>query len=403
MPIKDHSLKRIFLIILFAFACLWVVLYYEHVIDIFRFVWQIFFPLILGFCIAFIINVLLNRVETLYGRLFDLTNDKRAAKLKRPICLVLSLLLVTSLLFFLLLLVVPEIINSLRVVVENIPYYVATIERVYMNIKETYHFDFLPVWDFNALNWDQISNQATEWITNYGQNIVNNTISAAGSMLSFLVTFFLALIFSIYVLGQKEVLASQVMKVLYAYLPKKWVERIYYVAKVSNKTFGNFINGQLLECALIGIVTFVGMILMGIPYAPMIAAMIAFGALIPVFGATVSLLLGALLVALVNPTQALMLIVFVVIYQQIDGNFIYPRVVGNQVGLPGIWVLAAVSLGANFGGMIGMILGVPLFSVFYIIFREHVYNRLKKKHLVNEDKELVIQDLPKVDLTPSKK
>jgi len=391
MQLERETMKKIMFLIVFTFVCLGVVLYYDRVLHIFRMIWWMAFPFVIGFSIAFIINVLLNRVEAIYTNLLQPKEGALSYKLRRPLCLVISLLLISSLLVFLLLLVVPEIINSMRVVFNNIPIYVSTIEHFYMNIKETYSLTFLPEWDFNALNWDQISMQLTDWLSSYGQNIINNTISTAGSIVSFLVTFFLGLIFSIYVLGQKETLYIQFSKVLYAYLPVKIVNRIYHIASVANKTFSNFINGQLMECALIGIVTFIGMIIMGIPYAPMIAAMIAFGALIPVFGATLSLLLGALLVALVNPMQALMLIIFVVIYQQIDGNFIYPRIVGNQVGLPGIWVLAAVSLGSSFAGMIGMIIGVPLFSVFYTLFREYVYNRLKKKRLIDKDKKLIVK------------
>ncbi|WP_423364596.1 AI-2E family transporter [Mycoplasma sp. P36-A1] len=401
MDLNKKNIKIISGLIFFTVALLWITMYFSSVVDAIQFIISVCIPFILGLAIAFVVNVLLNQVEKLYSKIFK-KPDGLAAKLKRGICLTISILLIIGLIFMLLFLIVPEVLNSIKMVIENFPGYINSVEDLYTGIRTDNNFDFLPEWNIN-IDMSQLTSEVTKFVSNYGQSFINNTMSAANSLVGTFVTLFLGIVFSVYVLGQKEVLGVQVKKLMYAYLNPMIVEKIKHVFKIASQTFSNFITGQLIECVILGFVCFTGMMIMKIPYAPMISALVAFGALIPVFGAFVATLLGALLIMLVNPLQALIFIAFIVIYQQIDGNVIYPRIVGNSVGLPGIWVLAAVALGGNLAGMVGMLIGVPVFSVLYTLLKEDVYKKLIRKKLVNKNLKLKVDKVYPVEVEESTK
>lgn len=393
MEFNKKNIRAISSLIILAAALLWATFYFNNVIGFFKFIYSVIFPFLLGGAIAFVVNVLLDKLEGLYTKLFieNKKDPKLALKLRRGLCLTVSLIVILGIVFALLFLIVPEVINSIKMVIDSFPSYMANAQKIYTDLKMQYNLDFLPQWGFK-LDWLNLSKEATTWITNYGQSILNNTMSAANTVMGTFITLFLAIVFSVYILAQKETLKIQFEKVLYAYFNFSIVNRIKHIGQIASQTFANFITGQLIECLLLGVVCFVGMLIMKMPYAPMVSALVAFGALIPVFGATIATLLGGLLIMLVNPMQGLAFIAFIVIYQQIDGNIIYPRIVGNSVGLPGIWVLAAVTLGGNIAGMLGMLIGVPVFSVIYALFREDVYKQLITKELVNEDHSLNVED-----------
>ena len=207
--------------------------------------------------------------------------------------------------------------------------------------------------------------------------VASTTLGVTSSILSGFATFILALVFAIYMLADKENLTNQAKRLTYLIVPKKKVEGVLRVGKIANETFNKFIAGQVMEAFIIGILCFIGMLLLGLPYASTISVLVGFTALIPVFGALIGTFIGAVLIFVVDPIGALIFIAYIIVLQQIEGNFIYPKVVGSSVGLPGIWVMLAVILGGSLFGLVGMLIGVPLFSVFYILLKDYSDKRLK--------------------------
>ena len=228
-------------------------------------------------------------------------------------------------------------------------------------------------------------NKAIQWgmsiLGNGAGNFMNTTMTAVGSIVSGVTTFFIAFSFACYILFQKEKLHVQVRKVFFAFIPKRKAEVILEVCSLTYRTFANFLTGQCLEAVILGSMFVITLSILKMPYALLIGIIISFTALIPIFGAFIGCVLGCLLIFMVSPKQAILFILVFLILQQIEGNLIYPHVVGSSVGLPSIWVLAAVTIGGNLLGIIGMLVFIPLVSVLYTLFREYVYLRLKKQHI----------------------
>ena len=235
---------------------------------------------------------------------------------------------------------------------------------------------------------DQIQfdpDQAIRWgislLGNGAGNMMNTTMSAVGSIVSGLATFFIAFSFACYVLFQKEKLHLQIRKVFFAFLPQQKADAFLKVCSLTYRTFANFLTGQCLEAVILGCMFVITLSILRMPYALLIGVLIAFTALIPIFGAFIGCAVGGFLIFMVSPKQAILFIIVFLVLQQIEGNLIYPHVVGESVGLPSIWVLAAVTIGGNLMGIVGMLVFIPLLSVFYTIFREYVYLHLKKQHI----------------------
>ena len=211
--------------------------------------------------------------------------------------------------------------------------------------------------------------------------ILQLTRTIVGSLVSGVATFFIAFSFACYILFQKEKLHIQIRKVIFAFLPKEKAEAFFQVCSLTYRTFANFLTGQCLEAIILGCMFCVTLSILRMPYALLIGVLIAFTALVPIFGAFIGCAVGSFLIFMVSPKQAILFIIVFLVLQQIEGNLIYPHVVGESVGLPSIWVLAAVTIGGNLMGIVGMLVFIPLLSVFYTIFREYVYLHLKKQHI----------------------
>ena len=230
------------------------------------------------------------------------------------------------------------------------------------------------------LDVDKLMDSAMSFFQNGAGNVLNSTMSAIGSIVSGVTTFVIAFVFACYVLLQKEKLRVQVTKVMYAFLPEKRVEWCLEVCSLTAKSFSSFLTGQCVEALILGMMFFIVMSILNMPYTLLVAVLIAFTALIPIFGAFIGCVVGAFLILMVDPLQALVFVIMFLILQQIEGNMIYPKVVGKSVGLPSIWVLAAVTIGGNLMGIVGMLIFIPIVSVVYTLFRASVYKRLRKKH-----------------------
>ena len=366
--------KRILGIITFGLLLYWGLLHPSQAGAILSGMYALFAPFVLGFAIAFIVNVPLRLLEGQWDQ------HMKSPKGKRPVCLVASLIIVAGIIFALFFIVVPALTESFANLTAQLPQYVRHLESLYFSLMElmAQHNIVLPTLD---LDLEKIYSTVLNFFTNYGQALMDTTIGVTTSIVSVIVNFVLAFVFSLYLLAQKELFMHQGRKVVNALLPQRWAKNTLGIATLTNKTFANFVTGQLTEAVILGSLCFIGMTIFRFPYAAVVSVLIGFCALIPIFGAIIGAVIGAFLILLVAPMKALWFLVFLIVLQQLEGNLIYPRVVGKSVGLPGIWVLAAVTIGGNAFGLVGMLVGVPVCSVLYTLFREFVNYRLEQKNI----------------------
>lgn len=335
-------------------------------------------PFILGFCIAFVINVLMRPLEKLWSKIFKKKSAGISQKLRRPVCLILSTVIMVGIVFALLFMVIPEFKNTFDTLAKSVPQYITKIEgwlAAAVAFAESHGFT-IPEFSFNA---EKIMNVLGNALNDSG--IVDKTLNITGSIVSGIVNFVIAFAFSFYILAQKEKLSAASKKTLYAFFKEEKVNRFLNIIKLTDQTFTNFLTGQLLEAVIIGVLCFIGMLIFRMPYAAVISVLVGTTALIPVFGAFIGTAIGAFLILFVSPIKAIWFVVFIVVLQQLEGNLIYPKVVGKSVGLPGILVLTAVTVGGNLMGVIGILISVPACAVLYTLLRQTVGNRLKAKKI----------------------
>lgn len=379
MELNKKNVKIILLIISASILLLWGLNHLDFVLSIIGGAFSVIAPFIVGLCLAFIFNVLLRPLEGLWDKIFKKKKKtKFILKLKRPVCLVLSILIIMAVIFILLFMIIPEITRTVSAIANSVPSYLERMEAWWIQLKELLeHYSIvLPAFD---LDFNKIAETLTNFLKTSG--LINKTVDITGSIFSGIFNMVLGLVFSIYILASKEKLGANTKKTLLAFLPKEKVEKAVDLAALSNKTFTNFITGQLTEAVIIGILCFIGMLIFRMPYALTISVLVAFTALIPVFGAFIGTAIGAFLILMVEPIKALWFIIFIIVLQQIEGNLIYPKVVGKSVGLPGIWVIIAVTVGSGLFGVLGMLLSVPVVSVLYTVIKEFINKRLKLKKI----------------------
>ena len=343
-------------------------------------------PLVLGLAIAFIINVPLKLFESLWIKIFKKAKTNKNEKFKRPVCLVLSILLFAFAIFAIMFMIVPELLRTGENLVANLPDYIASLNDWWQKVV-----DFaakrgaeLPEITLSA---DKISETIGSFINDNKNTVFDKTIGITTSIFSGVIDTVLAISFSIYILAQKERIAYRIKRITYAFVKEERADKLVDFARRTNQTFTNFITGQFIEAVIIGVLCFIGMKIFRMPYASIISVMVGATALIPMFGAFIGTAVGAFLILLVSPVKALWFVIFIIVLQQLEGNLIYPKVVGNSVGLPGILVLVAVTVGGKLFGVVGMLIGVPLCAVLYCLLKEIVEARLEKKKVAVEAKE----------------
>ena len=376
LELNKRSVKRILLIITFTVLLIWGVYNHKQLGEILLGLYSLISPFVIGLCIAYIVNVLLRPIENLWMKLLNKRKGKWPEKLKRPLCLLLTILLVIGIILAIVLIIMPELRDSVASLIDMIPSYAEEVQRWWVSLStflDKYSID-LPEFDFKP-------DKLIDILKDGGTVLFNTTASVAGSIVTAVMNFVSAFAFSIYILAQKETLKRQSMKVLTAVMKPEKLDKLLNLLRLANKTFTNFITGQLTEAVIIGVLCFIGMTIFRMPYAPAISVLVGFTALIPVFGAFIGTAVGAFLILLVKPIQAVWFVIFIIVLQQFEGNLIYPKVVGKSVGLPGIWVLVAVTVGGNAMGVMGMLISVPLCSVLYAVSREAVNNKLKMKRI----------------------
>ena len=367
MELSKKTVKRILLIITFTVVLIWGIYNHKLLLNYLGSVYALIRPFVIGLCMAYVVNVIMRPIERMWMKALSKCKGKWVKKLKRPICLLLSILLIIGIILAVVFLIMPELSDSVASLVSMIPSYADEIEGWWDALSarlDKYGVD-LPQVSFDP-------DKLIDFLKDGGTAVINTTLSATTSIVTAVINFVLALVFSVYVLAQKETLKRQSEKVLARIMKPERKKKLLALLALVNRTFTNFITGQLTEAVIIGALCFIGMAIFSMPYAPAISVLVGFTALIPVFGAFIGTAIGAFLILLVKPIQALWFIVFIIVLQQFEGNLIYPKVVGKSVGLPGIWVLVAVTIGGNAMGVIGMLISVPLCSVLYVLARNAV-------------------------------
>jgi predicted PurR-regulated permease PerM len=330
-------------------------------------------PFLLGGAMAFILNVPMRAIERGVFR-------GAAGKVRRPLSLLLTLIAVIGVLVLASCVIGPGIGEAASSITAQIPY---AIQRLQNQLEQLSAYlpqlqEYLGTLDFN---WATISKRALEIAQAWGSGLVNSGGVLIGGVVSGVSTFVIALIFSFYILLQKEKLSRQGRQVLYALLPERGADRALEILRLSERTFSSFLSGQCLEAVILGTLFVISMTIFRLPYALLVGVLISLTALIPIVGAFIGCAVGALLIAVTDPWKALLFIVLFLVLQQVEGNLIYPHVVGSSVGLPSIWVLAAVTLGGKLMGIVGMLFFIPLCSVFYALFRGFVKDQLVQKQV----------------------
>lgn len=321
-------------------------------------------PLILGCIIAYLVNILMSVYERQF---FPNSTRTGTLALRRPVCMLGAFATVIAIVVLIFGLIVPQLISCVTLIIEKVPDFMASLLALADN------WDLVPddiIAKLQSIDWNSRIGQIVQILTSGLGDVMGVVVSTVSSVLSGIVTGLVSLIFSIYLLGSKETLCRQFHRVTAHYLHEHVCRKLEYVLNILNDCFRRYIVGQCLEAVIIGILCALGMGILRLPYASMIGALVGFTALIPIAGAYIGALVGAFMILTVSPVKALIFLIFLVILQQVEGNLIYPRVVGSSMGLPGIWVLAAVTVGGGIMGIGGMLLGVPLAAAIYRLVGE---------------------------------
>lgn len=363
-----------------ALLVLAFVLYYaannlELVLSLLGKVWGFSFPLVMGGIMAFVLNIPMSFIER---KLWPNTNNPKLQALRRPISLLGAFVFIFAVLSAVVALVLPELMDAIQLLMKEIPKFLVWLEQWVTDNADM--FPSLQTWlESLTINWQEVGKNIFNAVSTGAVGVVDGTVSAVMGIFNGTINLMVSLIFSIYILFGKEKLSMQICATLRAFLPEKTYRVILHVCQVAYNSFSNYVAGQCTEAVILGCLCALGMTLLRMPYAPMVGAMVGVTALIPVVGAFIGASVGIFMILMVNFWQAVGFVVFLIILQQVEGNLIYPRVVGASVGLPALWVLAAVTIGGGLGGIMGMLFSVPTASTCYILLKESVQKRNQVK------------------------
>ncbi|WP_195866559.1 AI-2E family transporter [Aerococcus urinae] len=351
-----------------------IVLNWSTIISWLGQVWSIAYPITLGAMMAYVVNILMSLYEKY---LWPHTDKDWLRKIRRPIAIVLALLTILSIIALTLGLIIPQLVAVVTNFMEILPRLFQSLDRLLERYEDLYP-EIVSYMGNLDLNWQSMVRRTVSFAQGLTSSLIGSTIGAVTSVASWIVTIFIAIIITFYILMSKETLGHQFHRLTKAYLKDKRYNQVHYVLAMVNDAFYNFIAGEVVEAAILGCMVGFGMWIFGFPYASMIGVLTGVTAIIPLLGAYISGGLGFLLILMHSPVQALLFVVFIVVVQQIEGNLIYPKVVGNSLGLPGMWVLIAVTVGGGLMGVAGMLIGVPIASAGYRLLKFDVNYRETK-------------------------
>lgn len=363
------EVRKYIWLVLIGVLSYWLLNHFYIFFNIISTIFKVLSPFILGGVIAFILNIPMSKIESL---LKEKTNIKDG--LSRGISIVLALLIFVAILAFVAFLLVPELIGNIKNLINTIPNLVSSGQQVIINL-----LDQSPDIQSQIIDMFEQSGNVTDIVSNVLNYIVNGAVGFIKSFISSFITIFTSIIFSIYMLSQKEELINGTKRIIKALTGKANSKKIFEIAKLTQTTFSRFLSGQCLDVSILGVLMFVVLALFRFPYPLLISVLTAITALIPVFGAWIAMIIGTILILITNPFQALMFIIVFTIIQQIENNFIYPKVVGASVGLSPMWSLLAITVGGKLFGVIGMLVGLPIASVVYSLLKNTVNQKLKDR------------------------
>ncbi len=325
-------------------------------------------PLVIGGVIAYLVNILMVKYE---GWFFSGTNKKVLVKLRRPVCMTGAFITLIAVIAVIFALVIPQLVSCLALLLKEIPGF---IKDIIAWVDERHLLSEEIINQLMSIDWKSRLGQIFELVTSGIGSVVDVVVSTVTSLFSIVVTGLISVIFAIYALSSKERISSQIHRLMKRFMKELWYKRVLHISAVADESFRGYIVGQCTEAVILGCLCTIGMWILQLPYAPMVGAFIAFTALIPVAGAYIGAIVGAFMILTVEPVKALIFLIFIIILQQIEGNAIFPKVVGSSIGLPGIWVLAAVTIGGGVMGVVGMLIGVPIAATIYKLLKEQVEN-----------------------------
>ena len=375
MHIDKKTVRNIFLVAVGAIAFYWVL----HETEQFKSLWTaltgMFSPFILGAAIAFILNVPMRVVERAL-------NFIRNENLRRTAAIVLTLVLLVLAITGVVQLLVPQISETIQLLIPKLIDFILRVEAVVMGFLQ--ENPELLQWvssttDLQSFDWAGLIQKAATMIKDSVSVIASGAFTAVGGVTSAILDLVIGLVFALYCLARKEILARQGRRIIYALLPEHFCDESIRILRLTNSTFSNFISGQCLEAVILGCLFAVAMSILKMPYIPLVSVLIAVTALIPLVGAFVGCFLGAFFILVNDPIQALIFVAMFLVLQQIEGNLIYPKVVGTSIGLPGMWVLVAVAVGGDLMGVAGMLVMIPISSVLYALIREFTNKRVTER------------------------
>ncbi len=371
---KRHETKNTIFLVTYAVVLIVALLNLNDTMSFLGWVYALLNPFITGLVIAFIINIIMSRLETKAFAFLDKPKYKLWHRIKRGVCLALSfiliLLAVTALVFF----IGPQLAHSIQTLSGNMPGYIAYMQSFTNSALGWFNMTMSDLGEF-AFNWNEVFDRITAFLANISPGVLNFATGFTSAVFNFC----MGLIFAIYLLLGKERLIRSCKNLMRAYIPQDKVEAAIGVGRKANSIFTSFVVGQLTEAVILGTMYFIGTSIFRMPYVPLISTLMAVCSLIPMFGPIIGAIPSAFLLLMVDTNMAIIFVIMAIVFQQIEGNFIYPRVVGNSVGLPGIWVLLAILIGGSLHGAFGMIVAVPVASLVYTLVRDAVKSRLKKK------------------------
>lgn len=372
---KDPKFKSNLLLATYVVVLAFIFINIKSVGNVFGSTMAMLKPFLIAICIAFVLNIPMKFYE-------EKVLDKviKQPKKRRPLAIILTIITIIAIVVGLVLFIIPQLVESGATLVKNIPDYVKTLE---MFISE--HFSTTEV--FDEL-WNQVLSMGENIIKVVGQvtgSLVSQLVDITVGVTSTIINFFMGILIAIYILLSKEKLGIQAKKMLYAFFDRGKADKVMEVASISHNKFSKFITGQCIEAVILGGLCFIGMTIFSMPYALLVSTIIGVTALVPIFGALIGTIPAAFIIFMVEPMTAVWFVILIVVIQQIEGNLIYPMVVGNSIGLSAIWVLLAITVGGSTFGILGILIGIPLFGVLYTLLSTITNSKLKEKNIKVED------------------
>ena len=380
MHIDKSVIKKLFVLIAGCILFAWLVLDTARATAMFSAVWNLFSPFVVGAGMAFVFNVPMRAIERQLA-------DLRRSGLRRTLSIILTLFCLILIIMFVFELLIPQIRLTVASLSQTIPVFVentAASLKIAMEDHPEMSAWIQETLMLESLDWSSILKETLGFLSNQVSTVMGGAVSVIGNVTGAIVNAVISIAFAIYCLARKEILARQGRRILYSLVSEKHADEVIRVLRLTNATFSNFISGQCLEACILGCLFAVVMAIFKMPYIPLVSVIIAVTALIPVVGAFVGCIVGAFFILVNNPIQAVTFVIMFLIIQQLENNLIYPRVVGTSIGLPGMWVLVAVTVGGDLMGVGGMLLMIPVTSVLYALLREFTDRRLAERGIPEE-------------------